>query len=85
MVNGSGEGVSKAWGLGHVIGKLATAHNAEENGYLEHINTPNTARDMLRIVESFGREKLMYWGISCVVLLVVFFWCVCLGLLMLEH
>ncbi|KAG2014267.1 hypothetical protein CC2G_011100 [Coprinopsis cinerea AmutBmut pab1-1] len=64
MVNGSGEGVSKAWGLGHVIGKLATAHNAEENGYLEHINTPNTSRDMLRIVESFGREKLMYWGIS---------------------
>ncbi|KAG2014271.1 hypothetical protein CC2G_011104 [Coprinopsis cinerea AmutBmut pab1-1] len=64
IVNASGEGVERAWGVGHVIGKLAQAHDEEEGGYLEYINTPNTARDMLRIVRAFGREKIQYWGFS---------------------
>src|SRR5690606_2381462 len=58
MVNGTGEGVAKAWGIGHVIGKLAKAHDEEEGDYLQYINTPNTARDMMRILESYGEEKL---------------------------
>ncbi|KAG2014272.1 hypothetical protein CC2G_011105 [Coprinopsis cinerea AmutBmut pab1-1] len=64
MVNGTGEGVAKAWGIGHVIGKLAKAHDEEEGDYLQYINTPNTARDMMRILERYGEEKLKYWGIS---------------------
>ena len=38
-----------------------------DDGYLRHINTDNTARDMLSIVEASGREKIQYWGFSCVV------------------
>ncbi|KAG2014274.1 hypothetical protein CC2G_011107 [Coprinopsis cinerea AmutBmut pab1-1] len=56
------EGIARTWAAGHVIGKLAAAHN--EDDYLQHINTPNTARDMLRIAEKYGREKLQYWGFS---------------------
>ncbi|KAF4574316.1 hypothetical protein EYR36_005649 [Pleurotus pulmonarius] len=29
-----------------------------------HLNTENTARDMLRIVEAHGEEKIRYWGFS---------------------
>ncbi|KAF9529062.1 TAP-like protein-domain-containing protein [Crepidotus variabilis] len=35
-----------------------------DDGYLRHMNTDYTARDMLRIVEAHGRKKLMYWGFS---------------------
>ena len=34
--------------------------------YLRHINTPNMAADMLQIVKAHGREKLNYYGYSCV-------------------
>ena len=37
--------------------------------YLPHINTPNTATDMLQIMQAFGQDKLTYYGISCVILL----------------
>ncbi|KAF8185203.1 hypothetical protein BJ912DRAFT_927579 [Pholiota molesta] len=43
------------------LGRL-TAEN--DDGYLRHINTDQTARDMLRIVEAHGRTKLQYWGFS---------------------
>lgn len=41
---------------------------AEENiGHLiKHMTTDNIARDMLKITQAHGREKLLYWGISCV-------------------
>ena len=35
-----------------------------DDGSLVHFNTPNTARDMLRIAEALGEEKLQYWGFS---------------------
>ncbi|KAF9529101.1 hypothetical protein CPB83DRAFT_283895 [Crepidotus variabilis] len=35
-----------------------------DDGYLGHMNTDCTARDMLRIVETYGWNKLMYWGFS---------------------
>lgn len=34
--------------------------------YLRHINTPNTAADMLQILHAYGQDKLTYYGISCV-------------------
>ncbi|KAJ7440151.1 TAP-like protein-domain-containing protein [Mycena latifolia] len=55
------DGVAHAWARAQINGHLA----AERAGdYLAHINTDNTARDMLRIVEAHGMEKLQYWGFS---------------------
>jgi hypothetical protein len=53
--------VVNTWALASVFGKLA-----EDNvdSYLRHINTDQTARDMLRIVEAHGRTKIQYWGFS---------------------
>jgi hypothetical protein len=47
-----------------LLGTLAKNRDTEE--LLQHITTDNVARDMLRITEAFGFEKLQYWGISCV-------------------
>jgi pimeloyl-ACP methyl ester carboxylesterase len=44
-----------------VLGELAAE---TDYGYLRHINTDQTARDMLRIVEAHGRSKIQYWGFS---------------------
>ena len=49
------------WALASVLGQLADDH---DDGYLRHINTDQTARDMLRIVEAHGRTKIQYWGFS---------------------
>ncbi|KAJ7449248.1 TAP-like protein-domain-containing protein [Mycena latifolia] len=60
-LNASADAVARAWARAQVNGRLA----AERAGdYLAHINTDNTARDMLRIVEALGVEKLQYWGMS---------------------
>lgn len=61
VVNNSDEGISRTWARSVVKNKLAAE---SDDGYLVHINTDNTARDMLRIVEAHGREKLQYWGFS---------------------
>ncbi|KAJ6534208.1 TAP-like protein-domain-containing protein [Mycena capillaripes] len=45
-----------------LLGTLAK--NRDTEGLLQHITTDNVARDMLRITEAFGFEKLQYWGIS---------------------
>ncbi|KAK6981587.1 Alpha/Beta hydrolase protein [Favolaschia claudopus] len=37
---------------------------ARDDGSLRFLNTESTARDMLRIVEAHGQEKLQYWGFS---------------------
>lgn len=39
-----------------LLGQLADARNTDN--YLQHITTDNVARDMLRITEAFGFEKL---------------------------
>ena len=53
--------VKRAWSRAQVIGQLATEQN---DGYLQFINTEQTAKDMLSIVKAHGREKLQYWGFS---------------------
>ena len=55
------DNVANKWALGVVLGQLA---EDRDDGYLRHINTDQTARDMLRIVEAHGRTKIQYWGIS---------------------
>ncbi|KAF8900304.1 TAP-like protein-domain-containing protein, partial [Mucidula mucida] len=57
----SPDGVGKAWATASVTGELALER---DNGLLAHINTDQTARDMLRITEAYGYEKLQYWGFS---------------------
>ncbi|KAF8959373.1 TAP-like protein-domain-containing protein [Flammula alnicola] len=61
VVNNSYEGVARTWARALVAGQLAAE---SDSGYLRHINTENTARDMLRIVEGHGKSKLQYWGFS---------------------
>jgi hypothetical protein len=53
--------VTNTWAFVSVFGQLAEDRN---DGYLRHINTDQTARDMLRIVEAHGRTKIQYWGFS---------------------
>ncbi|KAJ7887828.1 TAP-like protein-domain-containing protein [Mycena olivaceomarginata] len=62
-LNASEDAVARHWARAQITGRLASETAAS---YLPHINTENTARDMLRIVEAHGREKLQYWGFSCV-------------------
>ncbi|KAF9265041.1 hypothetical protein L218DRAFT_957710 [Marasmius fiardii PR-910] len=35
-----------------------------DKNVLAHMNTDNTARDMLKITEVYGRDKVQYWGFS---------------------
>ena len=56
------DNVANMWARALVIGKLA--EDRDDNGYLKHINTDQTARDMLRIVEAHGKTKILYWGVS---------------------
>ncbi|KAK7014419.1 Abhydrolase-4 domain-containing protein, partial [Favolaschia claudopus] len=37
---------------------------ARDDGSLRFVNTESTARDMLKIVQAHGREKIQYWGFS---------------------
>jgi hypothetical protein len=53
--------VTNTWARALVFGQMATDR---DDGYLKHINTDQTARDMLRIVEAHGRTKIQYWGFS---------------------
>ncbi|TFK65951.1 hypothetical protein BDN72DRAFT_173099 [Pluteus cervinus] len=53
--------VPRAWARAHIVGNLVQQHAMS---YLKHINTENTARDMLRITEAHGFSKLQYWGFS---------------------
>ncbi|KAJ3500369.1 hypothetical protein NLJ89_g9828 [Agrocybe chaxingu] len=59
--NNSYEGIARTWASARLLGQLAAEN---DDGYLKHINTDQTARDMLRIVEAHGREKIQYWGFS---------------------
>ncbi|KAJ6501787.1 TAP-like protein-domain-containing protein [Mycena vulgaris] len=61
-LNASSTALNQEWAHWQLVGQLAAARN---NGdYLRHMTTDNVARDMLRITEAFGYEKLQYWGIS---------------------
>lgn len=53
------------WARAQIVGALATQQDQKDHLF-EHLNTENTARDMLRMVEAHGQEKLQYWGLSYV-------------------
>uniref|UniRef100_A0A0W0G9H3 Uncharacterized protein n=1 Tax=Moniliophthora roreri TaxID=221103 RepID=A0A0W0G9H3_MONRR len=55
------DNVASYWARAKIIAQLAEERHGD---FLPYINTDHTARDMLRITEAYGREKLQYWGIS---------------------
>ncbi|KAF7366023.1 AB hydrolase-1 domain-containing protein [Mycena venus] len=63
-LNQSSHALSEGWADYQLLGQLALASDVGAGHYLQHMSTDNIARDMLRITEVFGFEKLQYWGIS---------------------
>ncbi|KAJ7328237.1 TAP-like protein-domain-containing protein [Mycena albidolilacea] len=61
-LNASSNAVSKTFGDFGLLGQLALQSDTDH--YLQHMSTDNIARDMLRITQAFGFEKVQYWGIS---------------------
>ncbi|KAJ7663541.1 Alpha/Beta hydrolase protein [Mycena rosella] len=61
-LNASADAIPHDWARANVLGQLAAQRDA--SGILTYMTTDNVARDMLRITESFGFEKLQYYGIS---------------------
>ncbi|KAF7331314.1 Abhydrolase-4 domain-containing protein [Mycena kentingensis (nom. inval.)] len=59
--NASSDALARIWARGSLLGGLA---GERDDGSLRFMNTQNTARDMLRIVQAHGRDKLQYWGFS---------------------
>lgn len=57
-LNTTTDGVSRAWARAQIFGQLVKKTDLD---VLKHITTDHTARDMLRIVEAHGRQKLQYW------------------------
>ncbi|KAL0580855.1 hypothetical protein V5O48_001147 [Marasmius crinis-equi] len=53
--------VASYWAETKIMGSLAYERGKE---YMPYLNTDHSARDMLRIVQAHGREKIQYWGFS---------------------
>ncbi|KAJ7499674.1 TAP-like protein-domain-containing protein [Mycena latifolia] len=60
-LNASADAVARAYARAIIEGQLAGERDV---GSLRFINTDHTARDMLRIVQAHGMEKIQYWGFS---------------------
>ena len=56
--------LARNWAQIQVLAPLIAEQNKAGNDYLKHINTENTARDMLYITEMYGFERLKYMGFS---------------------
>ncbi|KAJ6602330.1 Alpha/Beta hydrolase protein [Mycena sp. CBHHK59/15] len=56
------QAISEQWAKMQLIGQLGQQRDVDQN--FQHMTTDNTARDMLRITEAFGYDKLQYWGVS---------------------
>ncbi|KAF7308918.1 Abhydrolase-4 domain-containing protein [Mycena kentingensis (nom. inval.)] len=60
-VNASEDGLARLWARSTLFGELAAER---DDGSLRFFTTDYTARDMLRIVQAYGEEKLQYWAVS---------------------
>lgn len=63
MLDASPDGVARAWARSKVANQVV---GERQSDVLRHLNTDQTARDMLYITEAHGKEKLQYWGFSYV-------------------
>jgi hypothetical protein len=59
--NTTDQGLAETSARSLIMGKLAAQN---DDGSLQFMNTEQTARDMMNIVEAYGQAKLQYWGIS---------------------
>lgn len=62
VVNTSTNSLGELLADSRLVGQLAAATNY--NGYLNFINTADTAHDMLQITQAYGMDKIQYWGFS---------------------
>ncbi|KAJ7152023.1 Alpha/Beta hydrolase protein, partial [Mycena filopes] len=60
-LNESASAVAQGWARAQIQGQLAAER---DGGYIQHMTSDNTARDMLCINEALGQKKLKYWGVS---------------------
>ena len=60
-LNHSASAFGAAYGNALVYGDLIKTRSER---VLQYVGTPSVARDMLRIVEAHGEDKLQYWGFS---------------------
>ncbi|KAJ7612713.1 TAP-like protein-domain-containing protein [Roridomyces roridus] len=63
-LNSSSDVLPHQWAQYQLISQWVAQRDAEQGSWMQYITTDNVARDMLRIVQAFGQEKLQYWGIS---------------------
>ncbi|KAK0221345.1 TAP-like protein-domain-containing protein [Armillaria fumosa] len=61
VANTTSDQIPHLWASSQVLAELA---KERDTGILDYISTDNAARDMLRIIEAAGQEKLQYWGFS---------------------
>ncbi|PBK86199.1 hypothetical protein ARMGADRAFT_1017465 [Armillaria gallica] len=61
VINTTSDQIPHLWASAQVLAELALER---DNGILNYITTDNVARDMLRITEAAGQEKLQYYGDS---------------------
>ncbi|KAJ7116269.1 TAP-like protein-domain-containing protein [Mycena crocata] len=61
-LNASSDALPEAYARSKLIGQLAAQRDS--TGILKYMTSDNVARDMLRITQKFGFEKLQYYGIS---------------------
>ncbi|KAJ7461355.1 TAP-like protein-domain-containing protein [Mycena galericulata] len=61
-LNATSEVVSNRWAQFQLLAQHA--QEVDTTNFFQYITTDNVARDMLRITEAFGFEKLQYWGVS---------------------
>lgn len=60
-MNASDDALARLWAHSMLLGRLA---GERDDGSLRFIHTDYTARDMLRIMQAHGRDKIQYWGFS---------------------
>ncbi|KAJ7663011.1 TAP-like protein-domain-containing protein [Mycena rosella] len=60
-MNASADALPRAWAQAIINGELA---GERDDGSLRFMDTDHTARDMLRIVQAHGLDKIQYWGFS---------------------
>ncbi|KAJ7152395.1 Alpha/Beta hydrolase protein [Mycena filopes] len=61
-LNASDDALPRAWGLAQLEGQLAAQRDTSQ--IMKYMTSDNVVRDMLRITQKLGYDKLKYYGIS---------------------
>lgn len=63
-LNHSAEALGSSYARAQVLGRIAKGSDISTQNVAQYVGTPAVARDMLRIIEAFGTDKLHYYGMS---------------------